>query len=114
VWEREPAGQPYKVTELTPVFGCCMGLRSDISGCRYCLCEPCKVGGEQAIGRSKRVSASLQRNLNRKEIECVDQPERHLKINLVKEHNGSYFKEGGAVEKSYPKLCCGCFRPFTA
>ena len=91
-----------------------MGLRSDISSCRYCLCEPCKIVGEIQGIRSRRVSKELQLKLNNKAIKCVNLPERHLKINLVKEHNGSYFKQGGTVEKSYPKICCGCYRAFTA
>jgi hypothetical protein len=33
LWEQQPTGELYKVTELTPVFGCSMGLRSDFSGC---------------------------------------------------------------------------------
>ena len=64
--------------------------------------------------RSKRVSKESKLKLINKEIECVDLQERHHKINLVKEHNGSYFKQGGTAKNDYPKLCCGCYRPFTA
>ena len=75
MWDQEPAGEPYKVTKLTPVFGCCMGLRSDISDCLYCLCMPCKVEGEEASARSKRVSKTLKLKLINTEIKCVDLPE---------------------------------------
>ena len=46
--------------------------------------------------------------LKDKMVECGDIPERHLRINLIREHNGNYFKQGvGETEKSCPKMCCG-------
>jgi hypothetical protein len=116
LWDQPPAGEPYKVSEVTPVFGCSMGLRSDYSGCRYCLCKPCKVerDGQNAGTRTKRQPKTLKIKLSNKDIRCPALPERHLTINLVKECVGSYFKQGGGVGKSCPTMCCGCFRPFTA
>jgi hypothetical protein len=29
-WDQDSEGEPYKVTQFTPVYGCCMGLCSDI------------------------------------------------------------------------------------
>ena len=115
IWDQEAEGEPYKVTQLTPVYGCCMGLRSDILECRYCLCGPCKDKGEEADVRPKRVSKDFKEKLKNKVIECTAIPERHLRINLTREHNGSYFKQGvGEAEKSYPTMCCGCLRPLVS
>ena len=47
-WDQDSEGEPYKVTQFTSVYGCCMGLRSDILGCRCCLCGPCKDNREEA------------------------------------------------------------------
>jgi hypothetical protein len=56
----------------------------------------------------------MQLKLNNKAVECGNLPDRHCKINLVKEYNGSYFRQAGTVKNNYPKLCCGCYRPLTA
>jgi hypothetical protein len=115
LWEQPPTGELYKVSELTPVYGCSMGLRSDFSGCRYCLCEPCRNKQDEGdrSTRTKRGAKTLKQKFTNKEISCDQLPQRHSTINLVKEYSGSYFKQGGAVDKSYPTMCCGCLRPFT-
>jgi hypothetical protein len=115
VWEQDPEGEPYKVTESTPVYGCCMGLRSDIIGCRYCLCTPCWEDGAKEVTRGRRGDRSHKDKLKDKGVGCADIPERHLRINLAQEHNGNYFKPGlGGAEKSCPTMCCGCLRPLIA
>ena len=113
IWDQEPEGEPYKVSHCTPVYGCCMGLRSDILGCRYCLCGPCKDNKEEAdIDRPKRVDREVKDKLKDKTVECVNIPDRHLRINLIRENNGNYFKQGvGETEKGCPKMCCSCLRP---
>jgi hypothetical protein len=92
-----------------------MGLRSDIIGCRYCLCKPCKEDGEEEVARTQRGDRALKDKLKDKIIGCENIPERHLRINLTREHNGNYFKlEMGESGKNYPKMCCGCLRPLIA
>jgi hypothetical protein len=108
-------GEPYKVTQFTSVYGCCMGLRSDILGCRYCLCGPCKDNREEADSeqRPKRGDKAMKDKLKDKTVECGSIPERHLRINLVREDKGNYFRQGaGEREKNCPRMCCGCLRPF--
>jgi hypothetical protein len=99
---------------MTPVYGCCMGLRSDILGCRYCLCGPCKDNLEEADGtRTRRGDRAMKEKLKDKTVECGAIPARHLRINLIREHDGNYFKQAvDETTKSYPRMCCGCLRPF--
>jgi hypothetical protein len=64
IWDQDPEGEPYKVTQSTSVYGCCMGLCSDILECRYCLCEPCKQTGEEADReQSRRVTKAVKQGV---------------------------------------------------
>jgi hypothetical protein len=114
VQEKQHSKEPYKVSELTPVYGCCMGLNSDIPGCRYCLCQPCKMDGENASARTKRVDKTLKEKLKDKKLLCEDLQQRHHKINLLREQNANYFRQTDTGESNYPAMCSGCMRPFTA
>ena len=92
-----------------------MGLRSNIIECMYCLCKSCKEDGEEEGRRPRRGSKALKDKLIDKTVECKNIPERHLRINLTREHNGNYFRlEMGETGKNYPKMCCGCMRPLTS
>jgi hypothetical protein len=114
IQDKKQSKAPYKVSELTPVYGCCMGLNSDIPGCQYCLCQPCKIDGEVESTRTKRGDKKLKEKLKDKTIMCGNLQERHHKINLVREQNGNYFRQTDTVESNYPAKCSGCMRPFTA
>jgi hypothetical protein len=112
-------GEPYRVTEATPVYGCSMGLRSDVMECRHCLCGPCKKGKENMNNDNnkrtsrRRIDKALDERLKDKKVSCKGFSERHLSTNLVREANGSYFKEGISQEKFYPYMCVGCLRPLS-
>jgi hypothetical protein len=74
---------------------------------------PCKEDGEEKGQRPRRGDRALKDKLNDKTVGCQNIQERHLRINLTREHNGSYFRLGmGETGKNYPKMCCGCLRPF--
>jgi hypothetical protein len=53
-WDQDSEGEPYKVTQFTPVYGCCMGLCSD-------TLENVGTGQQRLILSTKQIENHLKK-----------------------------------------------------